>query len=119
MINENEFDYVDMTEAEELAEQALDDAMDHAKMTLQLSERCFLKFGKRLLSDTQKAYFEKLAGGTLPDDEEQAAMEREQITLDMQAVVLAREAAKQKAAQQGEAYEPELLFQDRTDSSVN
>jgi hypothetical protein len=118
MINENEFDYVDMTD-EELAEQAFDDAIEYAQITLQLSENCFRKFGKQLLSETQKSYFQNMANGILPTDEEQAAMENEQITLDMQAVKQARELNKQTAAKLGDAYTPEFVFQDRTDSSVN
>ncbi len=118
MINENEFDYEEMTDGE-LAAQALEAAIEHAEITLQLAENCYRKFGKQLLSDTQKTYFQNVANGILPTDEEQAAMESEQITLDMQAVILARELAKQTAARLGEAYTPELVFQDRTDSSVN
>jgi type III secretory pathway component EscR len=118
MINENEFDYEEMTD-EQLAAQALEDAIEHAQITLQLSENCYRKFGKQLLSDTQKAYFENMANGKLPTDQEQAAMKSEQITLDMQAVIRARELAKQTAVSLGEAYTPELVFQDITDSSVN
>ncbi len=114
MINENEFDYVDMTD-EELAEQAFDDAVEHARITLQLSENCYRKFGKQLLSETQKSYFQNVANGILPTDEEQAAMDNEQITLDMQAVKQARELNKQKAAQLGEAYKPELRLEDKTE----
>ena len=118
MTNENEFDYEEMTD-EQLAARTLDDAIEHAQITLQLSENCYRKFGKQLLSDTQKTYFQNVANGILPTDEEQAAMESEQITLDMQAIIQARELAKQTAARLGEAYTPELVFQDRTDSSVN
>jgi type III secretory pathway component EscR len=118
MINENEFDYVDMTD-EELAARAFNDAVEHAKITLQLSENCYRKFGKQLLTDTQKTYFQNMANGILPTDEEQAVMDNEQITLDMQAVKRARQLAKQTAARLGEAYTPELVFQDKTDSSVN
>jgi 23S rRNA G2445 N2-methylase RlmL len=118
MINENDFDYEEMTDGE-LAAQALEDAIEHAQITLQLAENCYRKFGKQLLSDTQKSCFQKIASGILPSDEEQAAMESEQITLDMQAVIRARELAKQTAATLGEAYAPEIVFQDRTDSSVN
>lgn len=114
----NEFDYEEMTDGE-LAAQALEDAIEHAQMTLQLSENCYRKFGKQLLSDAQKTYFENIANGKLPTDEEQAAMQSEQITLDMQAVIRARELAKQAAVSLGEDYAPELIFQDRTDSSVN
>ncbi len=46
-------------------------------------------------------------------------MESEQITLDMEAVIQARQLAKQTAVSRGEAYAPELVFQDRTDASVN
>ena len=118
MINENEFDYVDMTD-EELARQAVNEAIEHAKITLQMSENCERRFGKQLLSETQKAYFENMANGILPTDEEQAELESEQITLDMQAVIQASELAKKTAVSRGEAYTPELVFQDRTDSSVN
>ncbi len=118
MINENEFDYVDMTD-EELARQALNDAVESAKITLRMAENCYRKFGKQLLSETQKAFFENMANGILPTDEEQTAIDNEQITLDMQAVIQARQLAKQTADRLGEAYTPELVFQDRTDSSVN
>ena len=118
MINENDFDLEEMTD-EQLAARALDDAIEHAQITLQLSENCYRKFGKQLLSDTQKTYFENIASGILPTDQQQAAMKSEQITLDMQAVIRARELAKQAAVSRGEAYTPELVFQDRTDSSVN
>jgi hypothetical protein len=119
MINENEFDYVDMSD-EQLAAQALEDAIENTKITLQLSENCYRRFGEQILSNTQKAYFEKIVrSGNIPTDEEQAAMKNEQITLDMQAVKQARESAKQASARLGEEYAPELVFQDRTDSSVN
>ncbi len=113
MINENEFDYEEMTDGE-LAAQALEAAIEHAQITLQLSENCYRKFGKQLLSDTQKTYFQNVANGILPTDEEQAAMESEQITLDMQAVKQARELNKQKAAQLGEEYQPEMILEDKT-----
>ncbi len=118
MTNENEFDLEETTN-EELARQALNDAIESAQITLQLSENCYRKFGKQLLSETQKSYFQKVANGILPTDEEQAALDNEQITLDMQAVIRARELAKQAAVSRGEAYTPEIVFQDRTDSSVN
>jgi len=118
MINENDFDLEEMTD-EKQAAQALEDAIEHVQITLQLSENCYRKFGKQLLSDTQKAYFENMVNGILPTDQQQAALESEQITLDMQAVIRARELAKQAAVSRGEAYTPELVFQDRTDSSVN
>ncbi len=122
MINESEFDYVDMTD-EELTPQALKDAIQHAlneaienaKITLQLSENCYRKFGKQLLSETQKSYFQNMANGILPTDEEQAAMDNELITLDIQAVKKAREINKQQAAELGEAYTPELIFEDKTE----
>jgi hypothetical protein len=114
MINESEFDYVDMTD-EELAAQAFNDAVEHAQITLQLSENCYRKFGKQLLSETQKSYFQNMANGILPTDEEQTAMDNEQITLDMQAVKKAREINKQQAAKLGEAYTPELRLEDKTE----
>ncbi len=113
MINENDFDYVDMTD-EELADYYLQEAVESAQITLQLSENCFRKFGKQILSDTQKTYFQKLADGIIPTDEEEAAMQSEQITLDMQAVKKARELNKQKAAQLGEEYQPEMILEDKT-----
>ncbi len=115
MVNENEFDYVDMAD-EELARQASNEAVEHAKITLQMAANCYRRFGKQLLTETQKAYFQNMANGILPTDEEQAAMESEQITLDMQAVKRARELNKKKAAQLGEAYKPELRLEDKTDS---
>ncbi len=118
MINENDFDYVDMTD-EELAQQALNEAVESAKFTLQLSENCYRKFGKQLLSETQKSYFEKMANGILPSDQEQAAIEGEQITLDMQAVRQARELNKQKAEKLGEAYQPEFILEDKTNLGIN
>ncbi len=118
MINENDFDFEEMTN-EELAEYHLQEAVESAQITLQLSENCFRKFGTQLLTDTQKAYMQKMASGVIPTDEEEAAMQSEQITLDVQGAISAREAAKQASARLGEDYAPELVFQDRTDSSVN
>ena len=114
MINENEFDYVDMTD-EELARQALNKAVESAKITLQMAENCYRKFGKQLLTQTQKAYFQNMANGILPTDEEQTAMDNEQITLDMQAVKQAREFNKQQAAKLGDAWQPELRLEDKTE----
>jgi type III secretory pathway component EscR len=114
MTNENEFDYVDMTD-EELARQALNDAIESAQITLQLSENCYRKFGKQLLSETQKSYFENVANGILPTDKEQATLDNEQITLDMQAVIQARELNKQQAAKLGDAWQPELRLEDKTE----
>ena len=118
MINENEFNYEEMTN-EELARQAFNDAIESAQITLQLSENCFRKFGKQILSETQKSYLQKIASGILLTDEEMEAWDNEQITLDMQAVIQARQLAKQASARMGEAYLPELVFQDRTDASVS
>lgn len=118
MIEENELDYVDMTD-QELANYHLQEAIEHAQTTLQLAENCYRKFGKQLLSEIQKSYFQNVANGILPTDEEQAALDDEQITLDMQAVKQARQAAIKKCSELGEAYTPELVFQDRTDSSVS
>ncbi len=114
MINENEFDYVDMTD-EELADYHLQEAITHAKTTLRMAENCYRKFGKQLLSETQKSYFQNVANGILPTDEEQAALDNEQITLDMQAVKQAREINKQQAAKLGDAWQPELRLEDKTE----
>jgi plasmid rolling circle replication initiator protein Rep len=118
MTNEYGFDLEEMTN-EELAEYNLQEAVKSARITLRMAENCYRQFGKQLLTDTQKTYFENLANGILPTDEEQAAVKSEQITLDMQGAISAREAAKQESAQLGEDYAPEILFQDRTDASVN
>jgi hypothetical protein len=118
MINENEFNYEEMTN-EELAAKALRRAMNHAQITLQLSENCYRKFGERIISDEQTAIFKKIASGILLTDEEMEVVVNEQITASMEAVVYAREADKQAAVSLGEAYTPELVFQDRTDESVN
>ena len=118
MTDENEFDLEEMTN-EELADYNWQKAVEHAETTLQLSENCFQKFGKRFLTETQQRYFENTANGILPTDDEQAAMESETITLNMEAVKRARELARQTADRLGEAYEPELVFHDRTDSAVN
>jgi hypothetical protein len=118
MTNENDFDLEEMTN-EELAEYHLQEAIVYAETTLQLSESCFRKFGKQLLTETQKAFMQKMASGVIPTDEEQAAMQSEQITLDVQGAIRAREAAKQAAVSRGEDYAPELVFQDRTDASAN
>jgi hypothetical protein len=118
MISEYGFDLGEMTD-EELAEYNLQEAVKSAQITLRMAENCYRKFGKQLLTDTQKAYFLKLSSGILPTDEEQAEMKSEQITLDVQGAISARQKAKQDAAQLGEDYAPELVFQDRTDSSVN
>ncbi len=56
MINENEFDYVDMSDEElelELARQAVNEAIEHAKTTLQMSENCYRRFGEQLLTETR------------------------------------------------------------------
>lgn len=126
MINENDFDYEEMTDEElttlalsdeRLAEIYLEKAREQADTTLLLAGNCYRRFGKQLLSDEQKQIFENMANGILPTDEELAAMESEQITLDMQqAIKQARELNKQKAAQLGEAYKPELRLEDKTDS---
>ncbi len=118
MTNENGFDLEEMTN-EELAEYYLQEAVESAQITLQLSESCYRKFGKQLLTDTQKAYMQKMASGIIPTDEEEAAMKSELITLDVQGAIRAREAAKEASAQLGEDYAPELVFEDRTDASVN
>jgi hypothetical protein len=122
MKNEKDFDYFDNDEDftivawsdEQLAEIYLERAREWADTTLQLARNCYRRFGKQLLSDEQKQVFENMASGILPTDEEMAAMESEQITLDMQDIKKARELNKQKAAQLGEAYKPELRLEDKT-----
>ncbi len=114
MTNENEFNYEEMTN-EELARQALNDAIESAQITLQLSENCFRKFGKQLLSETQKSYLQKIASGILLTDEEMEAWDNEQITFDMQAVIQARELNKQQAAKLGDAWQPELRLEDKSE----
>lgn len=109
----NEFDYEDMTE-EQIADFHLQEAIESAKLTLRMAETCFQKFGKQLLSDERKAIFQKIANGEFPNDEEMELMDNEAITYSMQAVRRARELSQQKAAQLGAAYEPELIFEDRT-----
>ncbi|HLM60907.1 MAG TPA: hypothetical protein VK308_08895 [Pyrinomonadaceae bacterium] len=104
MINENELDH--MTD-EQLAEYHLQQAIEHAKTTLQMDEACFQKFGKRILSDVQKIYFQNIANGALPTDEEQ-------ITFDIESVKQAREAEKRRSLELGEAYEPTLILEDKT-----
>ena len=107
MINESGFYYEDMTD-EQLAAQALEAAIEHAEITLQLAENCYRKFGKQLLTDSQKAYFQNIANGNLPTDEEQ-------IEYYIEAVKQARELNKQKAAQLGEEYQPEMILEDKTE----
>ena len=45
MIYENDFGLEEMTD-EKQAAQALEDAIEHVQITLQLSENCYRKFGK-------------------------------------------------------------------------
>ena len=64
-----EFDYEDMTD-EELAEICWRQAIENARVVLDLAERCREKFGKQLLTNAQEECFEKLAlGGPLCDEE--------------------------------------------------
>ena len=107
MTNENEFYYQDMTD-EQLADYHLKEAMEAAKMTLQMAERCEQKFGKNLLSDIQKSYFQNMANGILPTDEEQ-------IAFDIESVKLAREAERRRSAELGLAYAPTLTLEDKTE----
>lgn len=107
MTGENKFDYVDITD-EELADYHLQEAITHAKTTLQLSENCYRKFGKQLLSETQKSYFENVANGILPTDEEQ-------FSVDVETLKQSRESDKQQAAKLGDAYKPILTFEDKTE----
>ena len=108
MIDENEFDYVDMTD-EQLAQQALNEAVESAKITLQMSENYYRKFGKQSLTETQKAFVENMANGILPSNEEQ-------ITFGLETLKQARELVKQQRAELGEAFEPILTFEEKTDS---
>ncbi len=107
MTNENKIEYEDMTD-EQLAGYHLKEAMEHAKTTLQMDERCYKKFGKQMLSDIQKAYFEKMANGILPTDDEQ-------IEMNVETVKQAHENEKRRSAELGEAYEPILAFEDKTE----
>jgi hypothetical protein len=107
MINENKLEYEDMT-VEELADYHLNEAVEHAKTTLLLNENCYRKFGKQMLSDIQKSYFEKLASGILPTDEEQ-------IEMNVETVKQAHENEKRRKAELGEAYVPTLAFEDKTE----
>ncbi len=108
MTTKNELDYEDMTD-EQLADYHLQEAVEHAKVTLQMAENCYQKFGKQILSDVQKSYFENMANGILPTDEEQ-------INFDIESVKQAREADRQRSVELGGAYEPTLTFEDKTDS---
>jgi MFS superfamily sulfate permease-like transporter len=107
MINENEFDYVDTTD--EQLEQALNKAVEDAKIALQMSENYYREFGKQSLTETQKAFFESMASGIIPSNEEQ-------ITVGLELVKQGRELVKQQRAELGEAYKPILTFEDKTDS---
>ncbi len=107
MTDENKIEYEDMTD-EQLADYHLEEAVDHAKTTLELNERCYKKFGKQMLSDIQKSYFEKQASGILPTDEEQ-------IEMNVETVKQAHENEKRRSAELGEAYEPILAFEDKTE----
>ena len=94
------------------AEYHLQQAVEHARTTLPMDAACFQKFGKRILSDVQKTYFQNIANGALPTDEEQ-------ITFDIESVKLAREAEKRRSPELGDAYEPTLILEDKTTGAVN
>ena len=102
-----EFDYEDMTD-EQLADYYLQEAIKSAQITLQWAENCFQKFGKRTLSDVQKTYFEKLAKGELPTDEEQ-------FNFDVEALEQERQTERRRKNELGEAYKPKLALEDKTD----
>ena len=116
MINRYEL-YEDMTDEqlmdlglsdEQLAQIYSERAVESAKITLQLSENCCRKFGKQLLSDTQKSYFQNVANGILPTDEEQ-------FSVDVEMLKQSRESDKQQSAKLGDAYKPILTFEDKTE----
>ncbi len=107
MTDENELEYIDITD-EQLADYHLKEAIEHAQLTLQMAERCYQKFGKQLLSDTQKNFFEKVASGVLPNDDEH-------IDVGIEMANQAREADKQKSVELGETYVPTLTFEDKTE----
>ncbi len=106
-MNENELEYIDVTD-EQLADYHLKEAIEHAKLTLQMAERCYQKFGKQLLSDTQKNFFEKVASGILPNDDEH-------IDVGIEMTSQAREAEKRRFAELGKDYTPTLTLEDKTD----
>jgi hypothetical protein len=110
--------YTDLTD-EELAAQALNEAIEHAKITLQLSENCYRKFGKQIMSDAQIEIFQTMAKGILPTDAEMEIMNNEQITFSMEAIKKARQINIQKAEKLGVAYQPEFILEDKTDLGIN
>jgi len=103
----NEFEFEGMTD-EQLADYHLQKAIEHANATLRMNENCYQKFDKQLLSETQKNYFENIAKGILPTDEEQ-------IAFDIESVEQARKAEMQRKTKQGADYMPLLLLEDKTD----
>ncbi len=107
MTNETEFDFENMSE-EQLADWHLNEAVKNAKVTLQLNENCYLRFGEQILSDVQKTYFEKMANGIFPTDEEQAAMAIETVKQE-------RQSELKKSSELGKAYAPTLYLEDRTE----
>ena len=113
MLNENEFDYEEMTD-EQLAARASDDAIEHAQITLQLSENCYRRFGKQLLSDAQKMIFQKIADGILPTSAELEILQSEEIASAIKAVKQVRALAIKRSAELGEEYKPDFVLEDKT-----
>jgi len=103
-----------------LAEIHLEKGIEHFTAALEMAERCYKKFGVQLLSDAQKAIYKRVVKNRVcPTDEEMDILTDEQITSDMKAVKAQRELESKRAEDLGEAYTPELVFQDKTASSVS
>ena len=124
MINEHELDYVDMSDEEilelnlsneKLVEIYTEKSVIAAKMTLEMDERCFQKFGIKQLPDEQRAVFQKIAARLDVSDEEMQVLQDAQISSRMELIEMAREDEIEKSAALGEQYEPIITFQDRTD----
>ena len=113
MTNENELDYVDMTD-EQLADYHFLAASENAQITLQLSENCYRRFGKQLLSDAQKMIFRKIADGILPTSAELEILQSEEIASAIKAVKQVRALAIKRSAELGEEYKPDFVLEDKT-----
>ncbi len=64
---------------EQLAEIYIELGVRQVKLALGMNERCYQRFGKKILSDTQETIFRKMADGILPTDDELKTLDDFQI----------------------------------------
>jgi len=128
MLKEFVSKYIDMTDKELveldlsddlLAEISLKKAVESAKLALEMNERCYRKFGKKMMTAAQTEIFQKMAKGVFPTDDEMEFLNNEQITFSMDAVKKARQNDIQTAALIGDRYQPSLTLEDKTDFGIN